>query len=143
MNDPELLTRLVGEPLDRLFRFVRRSICEAGKLHDLTPTQVRALRTLAVDGPRRLGDLATSLELSNSACSTMIDQLEKRALLVKREDPEDRRSVHAALTPEGERVAREVIHATFAELAARVGGLPVAERYMVLGGLEALSRVLD
>jgi DNA-binding MarR family transcriptional regulator len=134
---------MLGEPLDRLFKFLRRANQETAKAFDLTPTQVRALRVLSLEGPRRLGELAGWMELSNSACSTMIDQLEKRGLILKREDPGDRRSIYAETTPEGARVAQALAQATFAQLAERVSRLGLAERYMVLGGLEALGSVLD
>ncbi|MCD0481426.1 MarR family winged helix-turn-helix transcriptional regulator [Streptacidiphilus sp. ASG 303] len=58
-------------------------------------------------GGLRVGDLAELFEIDVSAASRQLADLEERGWAERVPNPQDRRSWHARLTPEGERVARE------------------------------------
>jgi len=137
------LARLMEPPVATIFRFLRKSSAEVAKAHQLTPTQVNALRALMLAGPLRMSELATRLELSNSAGTTMIDQLARLQLVEKGLDQADRRATRVDITPRGREVATAIVGHIYRRLGDAMEGLKPAERYMVLGGLEALAALID
>ena len=55
-------------------------------------------------------DLADKLLVGRSNLSMLLPQLEKRGLLVRRGDPQDRRILRLELTPDGTRLTEEAIN---------------------------------
>ena len=143
MWDNESLAALMEPAVGKIFRYIRRGLTEEARAHALTFTQVNALRFLWVNGPMRMNELAGMLELSGSACTAMVEQLEKRGLLEKRLDAADRRATLVSNTADGEVLARQITHNAYRHVAEGMQQLGVAERYMVLAGFEALASVID
>lgn len=142
MWESDRLAQVMEPAVAKLFRFLRRSLSEAGKAHQLTFTQANALRFLLAGGDKRMSELAARLELSNSACTAMVDQLEKRRLVTKTLDPDDRRSNLVSLSRDGTVMAEAMVAAMYTRLADAMKRLSVPERYMVLGAFEALAQVI-
>lgn len=141
-SGPELAA-LMEPAVATIFRFLRKSGANEAKAHHLTPSQVTALRSLMVSGTLRMSDLASRLELSNSACSTMIDQLDRLQLVEKGLDPSDRRVTLVCVTSAGREVATAIVGRIYRHLAEAMRDLRPAERYMVLGGLESLAKLIE
>lgn len=72
----------------------------------LTLAENLALCQVAMSPQRRLRmvDLAGRLGIAKSAVTKTVDRLEERGLLRRERDPQDRRTVYAVVTPEGEKV---------------------------------------
>jgi DNA-binding MarR family transcriptional regulator len=70
----------------------------------ITQQQYQALLAIKsnTDGAFTMGDLAEQLLLTHHATVQLVDRLAKAGLAMRRPAPEDRRSVHVLLTPEGE-----------------------------------------
>jgi DNA-binding MarR family transcriptional regulator len=73
------------------------------QLAHLTLTQISVLRELRT-GPRTAGRLAELAGLSAASVSRLVDRLERRGLVSRRRDDEDRRLVEVQLEPAGERL---------------------------------------
>jgi DNA-binding MarR family transcriptional regulator len=58
--------------------------------------------------------LARSALITSGAVTSRLNRLERRKLIERTPDPEDGRGVLVALTPDGERIAREALHAVVA-----------------------------
>jgi len=71
-----------------------------GRALDLNPTDVRCLDWLA-DGPKSAGELAAGTGLSTPATTTLIDRLERKGLVERARDANDRRRVLVKMTSEG------------------------------------------
>ena len=71
-----------------------------GAEHDLSLTQLRVLGILR-DRRARMTELAVFLGLDKSTMSGLIDRAERRGLLSRGKNPEDRRVVDVFLTPAG------------------------------------------
>lgn len=99
--------KFLGSPLERFTRMMFSRIIAglARALHeeDFSVAQVAALHLVDQESPVRVTALATSLGLSASAGSRLVDGLVQRGLLARQEDPEDRRAKTLALTPLGRR----------------------------------------
>ncbi len=61
---------------------------------------------MAPDGRLRMVEIADLLSLAKSAVTKTVDRLEERGWLARHRDNEDRRTVHATLTPAGAEVFR-------------------------------------
>jgi DNA-binding MarR family transcriptional regulator len=72
----------------------------------LTLTQISVLRQLRT-GPQTLGKLGELVGLSAASISRLVDRLERRGLVSRRRDGEDRRVVEVHLESDGERVLGE------------------------------------
>ena len=86
-----------------------------------TPTQSFLLSELLSAGPGgvRMGELALRMSLEKSTLTRICDVLEKKGVIGRCADGEDRRAVCAVLTPEGRKTAKELSE----ERAAYVTGI--------------------
>jgi MarR family 2-MHQ and catechol resistance regulon transcriptional repressor len=76
--------------------------------HGLTPGEFGILETLYHRGPILLGDLQRRVLVSSGGVSYLVDRLEKKGLVERRDYPEDRRTRLAALTPAGEELIARI-----------------------------------
>lgn len=91
------LNRALTE-LVRVYQFRDRDrIC----CYDVSVSQCYALEATVLEGPLGVNDLAARLYLDKSTTSRVVDALEKKGYVERRESPEDRRAVRLVATPEG------------------------------------------
>ncbi len=102
-------------------------------------TQLAALYALGDSGTMTMADMADTLGRSPSAVSRLIDSLERRQLVERRQDAEDRRQRTLTLTGRGKAVLGRVDRARAEEFLAIVRPLPTPERAVVAMGVAALS----
>lgn len=96
------------------------------------------------DGLKATGRaIALAADLSPPTVVGILDKLEAKGLILRQRSAEDRRSVHARLTPRG----AEVLAAAPAPLgdafAAGLAALPAADRARMLADLERLAALAD
>ena len=94
--------------LGLLFRQVRDAMWHAMETelerlgHDLTFSQFVTLKKLGMsDGHISVGDLARAAELNPGAMTRLLDKLEEKGLIVRANDPTDRRALRIQLTDAG------------------------------------------
>jgi DNA-binding MarR family transcriptional regulator len=134
------LVSQVSDQFTRAFRRLRKGSAKELAPFGLTFSQSRALRVLAhEDGPMRVGELATRLEIVPRSATAMADILEEAGLAVREADPSDRRSVLVALTPEGRALHSRMREARRASAAALFGRLDAAQLSQLLDLLETLN----
>ena len=68
----------------------------------LTPSKLRALELLAVQGALRVGELADCLAVDDTTATRLADRLEELGVAERRREPGDRRATVVALTLAGE-----------------------------------------
>lgn len=76
---------------------------------DLTLSQASLLGYVAENGPMTQTQLAAALVLGRAATGSLVDQLERRELVVRVPDPDDRRVWLVENTKSGEVLAAQVI----------------------------------
>jgi DNA-binding MarR family transcriptional regulator len=127
---------------------LRQGLAENHAAADLDFAGSDVLLTLRRQGERggslTPSELAKDMMLSTSAMTNRLDRLEKRGLIARQADPQDRRSLRIVLTPEGfalverfvtlhvateegllsslDRAEREQLKALLAKVAAGEGG---------------------
>lgn len=79
---------------------------------DLSPTDAWLLRRIIEVGPVRLGELAAWQAVDKSTMTAQVSRLERKGLVSRKGDTEDRRAVNILATPKGQRLhARNVAEA--------------------------------
>jgi len=87
----------------QVFATAVRNVVEEKLLREIAPRQLtlsqfRLLRLVAMTDARTLGDVATFLGVSNPAASKAVDKLVRRGLLLRSEAETDRRAIELSLT---------------------------------------------
>jgi DNA-binding MarR family transcriptional regulator len=133
----------VGQLAELLFRTTMRLRRDSAK--ELAPIgvtfgQARVMRVLArADGPMRMADLATALEIVPRSVTTVIDSLEEAGLVCREPDPNDRRSVLVAPTASGQAALERMNRARRATAEDLFGRLSDRERATLLSLLVTLN----
>ncbi|RAG86769.1 MarR family transcriptional regulator [Streptacidiphilus pinicola] len=102
--------------------------------HGLTPSQGRALDTLAWSGGRgiRLNQLAERLRIAPRSATTVVDALEAAGLVTRSPDPDDRRATLLHLTTQGEEAVDRIATVRREVAAEYFGPVSSAERVTLL-----------
>ncbi|MZQ82201.1 MarR family transcriptional regulator [Paenibacillus sp. 5J-6] len=93
----EEIKGLVAE-LSRLHKVRASLLYRELQKEELTGPQLFILRELFQEEPRKLGDLAKSVQLSNSTVSGIVDRLERNGMVQRKRDEQDRRVVWIGTT---------------------------------------------
>jgi len=107
------------------------------QLAHLTLTQVSVLRHLR-SGPQTAGRLAELAGLSATSVSRLVERLEKRGLVSRSRDAEDRRIVEVQLEPAGERLLGEAKVFRGSDLHHAVEAMSADERRRLTASLTRL-----
>ncbi|CAN5227171.1 hypothetical protein BH10PSE15_BH10PSE15_00680 [soil metagenome] len=92
------------------------------RAHDLTEQQWRLLRVLMESGPAEVSKASEQAVLLGPSATRIIRELLSRALIGKRQDPNDARRYVIFLTPQGKAILQE----TFAEVLTVLQGIEAA-----------------
>jgi DNA-binding MarR family transcriptional regulator len=102
----------IVDRINGIRRRLGRMLAETLAGFGLTEGEWKALTHLQLDGPphrKSVGKLAKWADLSSGAMTNRIDGLERRGLVKRVPDPDDRRGVLVELTDEGRRTWEESV----------------------------------
>ena len=114
-----------------------RSMILYMKENDLSMSQVGALFQIH-HGRSNVSDLGEGLGISIAAASQMLERLVQQGLIVRSEDPDDRRVKKLVLTDKGCRVMQESVRARQEWLAELVSSLAPAEKERIAAALQIM-----
>ena len=125
------LDRVVGAFDGLMHRLMATHALELG-MFELTMSQTKALYLVVAAGQLRMSELAARLGVTSSTATGVVDGLVGHGLLVRHEDPSDRRQVVVSATPEAEATLesfRELSSTRMRELLIHIDAadLPVIE----------------
>jgi DNA-binding MarR family transcriptional regulator len=83
---------------------IEQRLLEKAADGQVTASQMKLLKLVAMTDSYTLGDVASFLRVSNAAASKAVDRLVRRGLLRRTEDQKDRRVMHLRLTQAGLRL---------------------------------------
>jgi DNA-binding MarR family transcriptional regulator len=106
----------------------------------LSMPQVGALFQIRRRGSSGVTDLGDDLGVTSSAASQMLERLVQQGLILRSEDPSDRRVKQVALTDKGLQVLQEVIRARESWLSELAETLADPEKRAII---EALNILID
>jgi DNA-binding MarR family transcriptional regulator len=105
----------------------------------VTVTQFRTLVVLEGQGETNLNRLAEALDVNSSTAVRMIDRLLVASLVTRHENPDNRREVLLALTPEGRRIVDTVTTNRRRDIARIVATMADGERTHLVVALTAFA----
>ncbi len=114
--------------LTRVVSSVEERIARTDVFGSLTHTQFGVLEALYHLGPLCQGELSGKLLKSTGNITLVLDNLEKRGLVLRRRDNEDRRMVTILLTPVGELMIRQIFPAVARAIAQEINRLEPEEQ---------------
>lgn len=91
------------------------------------------------NGRPRMSELAEWLTLSRGGITKLVDRLEQAGYIERVSCSQDRRSLHAKLTPTGERMLEEMQAAYTAEVERHLGTLGAEEAKLITAALEKVT----
>jgi DNA-binding MarR family transcriptional regulator len=103
----------------------------------ITMMQLSVMRQLR-NGPETVGRLGAEVGLSAASVTRLVDRLERRGLVARSRDSEDRRRVDVRLTVQGERVLGESRVFRGSDLHLAVEAMSSEERRQMIEGLQRL-----
>ncbi|MEI8334752.1 MAG: MarR family transcriptional regulator [Chloroflexota bacterium] len=133
----DLIDELAGwSPPDRLRTFT--------KWHQgsLSLVQLIVLTVLEAHGPLQMSRLAEALDVSDASATGIVDRMEKRGLVGRRHDADDRRVVIVSLADGGSAVFRDHKQLRRGRLATLVDRLSDDELAGLLTGLRGLRAAI-
>ena len=122
------LDRIVGA-FDGLMHRLMATHAPELNLLELTMSQTKALYLIVAAGQLRMSELAGRLGVTSSTATGVVDGLVGHGLLVRHEDPADRRKVVVMATPEAEATLesfRELSASRMRELLTHVDAADLA-----------------
>ena len=108
---------------------------------DLSMAQLKTLMALYTCGAAPIGQIAESLGIGQPTASHLVDRLVQTQLVLRTEDPLDRRRTLAQLSPGGEELVERINQVRFGTLRRWLGQLDDATLSAFLQALRALADV--
>jgi DNA-binding MarR family transcriptional regulator len=136
MTDPVLES--LHEWMRITMRNAMHNLVRLAREQNSSVAQVNALFRLRHMGTCGVSDLGEELGVSHPAASQLLEKLVQQGLVMRTEDPQDRRNKRIALSPAGERVVQESIQARQVWLADVNSLLTAEERQQVNASLQLL-----
>jgi len=112
----------------RAYESFMARLIKHGSLGDLTLSQFGVLEALYHLGPMCQGEVSSKLLKSTGNITLVLDNLEKRDLIRRRRDQEDRRMVTVSLTSAGEALIAAVLPEQIAMIVAELSILTPDEQ---------------
>ncbi|HSJ23956.1 MAG TPA: MarR family transcriptional regulator [Longimicrobiales bacterium] len=107
--------------------------------HGLSTGEFAILEVLYHRGPLLLGEIQRKILVSSGGVTYLVDRLEGRGLVERRECAEDRRARYGALTAKGERLMQEIFPAHAAAIEGATAGLTAEEKRQAINLLKRLG----
>lgn len=108
--------------------------------HGLTITEFGILEALYHKGPMLLGEVQRKILVSSGGVTYLVDRLERKRLVERRECAEDRRARYAALTAEGDALIQSIFPEHARCIQEVLGALGPEEQQQATDLLRRLGR---
>lgn len=103
-KERQTLIKQILKTAEEIFQEVRTIIPSEWLTSDITVAQLRVLLVLYARGPNRMSSIATYIGIAISTATSIVENLVKKGLVTRSDDPEDRRLVICKLSPEGQQL---------------------------------------
>jgi DNA-binding MarR family transcriptional regulator len=101
-QDSKIVIQHIVKLAEKIFRSIKPAVPPEWLTSDLTVAQLRVLLVLFTEGPSRMSSIASYLGIAVSTATGIMDNLVKKGLVVRGDDPEDRRLVICKLSQQGQ-----------------------------------------
>jgi DNA-binding MarR family transcriptional regulator len=129
--------------LRKIIRAIDLHSKHLSKESGLTTPQLLVLQALADKGEMTMGEIARELSLSQATITSILDRLEKRALLVRERGEADKRRVYAHLTNRGDACLAQAPKPLQADFLERFAHLKEWEQSLIISSLERVASMMN
>jgi DNA-binding MarR family transcriptional regulator len=137
MSHPDPLTLTLQELIGDLMRSSMRSLILYSKENGLSMSQIGALFQI-YHGRSNVSDLGEGLGITNAAASQMLEHLVQQKIILRTENPQDRRVKQLVLTDKGCRIMDESVRARQGWLDDLVSGLSTGQKERITAAVKIL-----
>lgn len=109
----------------------------------LTSPQLLLMRAIKAEPSMTIRQLSGSTNMSQATATSILDRLEKRALVKRERDTKDKRKVHARLTRQGEKILAQAPQMLQDDFVKQFRALDKWEQTLILSSLQRLSRMMN
>jgi MarR family 2-MHQ and catechol resistance regulon transcriptional repressor len=129
--------------LNKAYRALERHARRSIEPLDMCSSDFAILELLLHRGPQPVNAIGRRIDLTSGAITTAVDRLEARGLVVRDDDPEDRRTRVVSLTPKGSARIRDVFKQHKGAMDHAASGLTKAERETLIDLVKKLGRTAE
>ena len=141
MQVPDEIREFLSAFTIRIARMEETAISAGLDVH-ITPPEIRIIDKIGPEGSEKMGSVARALGITLATLTVACDKLERKELIVRQRDPQDKRTVRISLTSSG-LVAYHYHDAFQRELIdVMLGGLSDDEQQALLHGIRNLTKYL-
>jgi DNA-binding MarR family transcriptional regulator len=138
MQSPDLFVSALSEWSEVFMKHSMRNFIHYSKERGLSMSQIGALFRVFHRGASAVSDISEDLGITPAAASQMMERLVQQGLILRTEDPSDRRVKQIVLTDAGRQALRQVISARQSWFGALADKLSQGEKDQVLAALNIL-----
>ena len=142
MHKSELIREII-KLQRRVNRAMRQYAPDAWMELNLTIPQLKSLFFIANQGETNFSRLATALGVTPSNVTGIIDRLVEQELVIRQENPQDRRMLMLRATDKGEALVSDLRERSIGHMSDLLARLNPAELAAVKQGLTLLIRVAE
>jgi len=113
------------------------------KEHGITGPQLVILQVLSRNNEMSVGELAKAISLGQATVTGILDRLEKRGLIIRRKDDNDKRKVLISPTEESKKVVAVKPSALQQTFVGQFEKLQDWEKIMILAVLQRIVAMMD
>lgn len=129
--------------LRRIIRVTDLNAKRLAKETGLTPPQLIILQATEDLAEPSIGRIAKEVNLTQATVTSIVERLEKRALVARRRSDKDRRIVYVDLTSKGSDLLRDAPKVLQERLQDRFDNLKDWEKSFLISALDRVSDMLD
>ena len=116
---------------------------QLSKKAGLTAPQLLVLQSIQALGAISISKLAAEVSLSQATVTTIIDRLEARRLVARHRSTQDKRVVHATLTPQGEDMLNAAPTPLQDVFSRKFSELEEWEKSMIVSALQRVASMMN
>lgn len=125
--------------LTRALDSVKKSIEKDIRSYGLNPTEFAVLELIYNKGEQPIQRIGEKVLIASSSITYVVDKLEKKNLLLRTPYPEDRRTIYASITDEGQKLMDEIFPRHSKQIQKILGGLDEKEKEDVINQLKKIG----
>ena len=136
----------VNEVLVTLRRIIRATDLYSKQLSKntgLTSPQMLLLQILRNKGQQTVGVLAKEMSLSQATVTTILDRLEKKALIIRERSTSDRRKVQVDVTDSAVEILKDAPLPLQHQFTQQFNDLQEWEQLMMISSLSRIAQMMD
>jgi DNA-binding MarR family transcriptional regulator len=132
----------VGECMELFMRLTMRNFFQFARKKNLSMPQIGALFVMEKGGASGISNLSDHLGVTSAAGSQMLDRLVQQELILRMEDPNDRRVKKIELTEKGRQLLEESVQVRKRWLSDLAGTLSGGEKEQIASAMNILKKKL-